>query len=389
MRGLALEGGGARGAYQVGVVKALYAGGHTFDGFVGTSIGAINAAILAQGDLDKAIDLWTQVSMDTIFAADEQRLMRIVEAEGFKLDAELKLALKKVVAGGGLCTKKMQSFIEQYICEEKIRSSGKDFGLVAFSLSDRKPHEVMLEDIPNGELVGYIMASASFPGFRPAKIGEKIFLDGAVYNNCPFHLLSGKGYDEIIVIRTNSYGIFPKIKDTKRIKMIAPKKYLGYTFSFSAENSKKNVELGYYDGLRYIENLRGGAYYIRAIDEGGLCARLMSLRSNAILETGKALGLSEFDEQRMLFEKIIPQLGAYLKLDKNFGYADFVVAVLEFAAQQRGIEQLKVYGFNELCSLVKSLPVKEKETTLIKRLSNNDVLARKETAVEVLVGHLL
>jgi len=388
MRGLALEGGGARGAYQVGVVKALYAEGITFDGFVGTSIGAINAAILAQGDLDKAIELWMGISVDTLFDADEQRLVRILEAE-MKIDADLTLAVKKVIQGGGFNTSNMMEFLNQYLCENKIRSSGKDFGLVTFSLSERRAHEVMLEDIPHGKLVNYLMASASFPGFNPAKIDEKIFLDGAVYNNCPFDLLNGRGYEEIIVIRTNSYGVFPKIKDKHRIKTISPKKRLGTTFSFSPENSKKNIELGYYDGLRFAKNLCGRAYYIYPVDETELCARLMSLNSSAILEVGRALGVSEIYEKRMLFEKIIPQLGSYLRLDKNFNYADFVVAVLEFAAKQRGVEPLDVYDFNQLCSLVKQLPVKEKEPNLIERLSNIDVLAKKETAVEILIDSLL
>ncbi|MGN1096989.1 MAG: patatin-like phospholipase family protein [Christensenellales bacterium] len=50
--GLALEGGGAKGAYHVGVVTALYESGYSFDAVVGTSIGALNAAILAQDGLE-------------------------------------------------------------------------------------------------------------------------------------------------------------------------------------------------------------------------------------------------------------------------------------------------------------------------------------------------
>ena len=44
---LVLQGGGALGAYQCGVYEGLYAGGLRPNWFVGTSIGAINAAILA------------------------------------------------------------------------------------------------------------------------------------------------------------------------------------------------------------------------------------------------------------------------------------------------------------------------------------------------------
>ncbi len=46
MRGLVLEGGGAKGCYQIGAYKALVEMGITFDYVVGTSIGAINAAMI-------------------------------------------------------------------------------------------------------------------------------------------------------------------------------------------------------------------------------------------------------------------------------------------------------------------------------------------------------
>lgn len=58
MLGLALEGGGAKGAYHMGVVKAYFEEGYYFDGVVGTSIGALNGAIIAQGDFELGYELW-------------------------------------------------------------------------------------------------------------------------------------------------------------------------------------------------------------------------------------------------------------------------------------------------------------------------------------------
>jgi len=75
MIGLALEGGGSRGAYHIGVVKAYLEAGYQFDGFVGTSIGAINAAILAQGEFEKAEELWTEISTSQLFDDDITKLI--------------------------------------------------------------------------------------------------------------------------------------------------------------------------------------------------------------------------------------------------------------------------------------------------------------------------
>src|SRR5688572_22680233 len=51
-RGLVLEGGGAKGAWQFGVIQALVKHGVNFSVVSGTSIGALNGAILATGRLD-------------------------------------------------------------------------------------------------------------------------------------------------------------------------------------------------------------------------------------------------------------------------------------------------------------------------------------------------
>jgi NTE family protein len=99
------------------------------------------------------------------------------------------------------------------------------------------------------------MASASYPLFQKEKIGENVFLDGAFYDNCPYKILLERGYDEIIVIRTNSAGIYRKMKDTNRIKVIAPQNNLGRVLQFSSERSKKNMESGYIDGLYFARNL--------------------------------------------------------------------------------------------------------------------------------------
>jgi CRP-like cAMP-binding protein/predicted acylesterase/phospholipase RssA len=59
-RALVLSGGGARGAYEAGVVSALFER-EDFDIVCGTSIGAINAALAAQGASGKLRDLWLGV----------------------------------------------------------------------------------------------------------------------------------------------------------------------------------------------------------------------------------------------------------------------------------------------------------------------------------------
>ena len=54
-RALVLSGGGSRGAYECGAWQALRELNVRLDGVYGTSIGALNAALVAQGDLEAAV----------------------------------------------------------------------------------------------------------------------------------------------------------------------------------------------------------------------------------------------------------------------------------------------------------------------------------------------
>jgi len=392
-RGLALEGGGAKGAYHIGVAKAFVDKGLEFDGFVGTSIGAVNAAILAQGDLDAAYDLWMNISPNHIFAAEEQPLLQLSDIKELELNADfisgVKGALTKVIGGRGVSTERMLEFLNTHLNEERIRTSRKDFGLVTLSLSERKPYELMLDDIPQGKLIDYIMASASFPGFSSVIIEGKKYLDGGLYNNCPVNLLSKLGYDEIVAVRVGSPGIVhPRIDKMKNVKLISPKEDLGSMMAFSAEASRTNIQIGYYDTLRFLENLRGSHYYIKLIDEDVINAQLMALNDEIIVEAGKILGLNGAVGKRMLFEKIIPRLGAYLKLDKDFDYTDFVVALLEKRAKQEEIERFQVYDYAGLCSLIISKAVVSAKAAK-KPISASLLPAyKKDTAVEIMTNHL-
>ena len=300
MRGLALEGGGAKGAYQIGVAKALLENGYEFDGFVGTSIGAVNAAALAQGDIETALSIWLNISMDKLFGRN---------------------LLTKIISERAINTDKIKALIEQSIDEKKVRASGKDFGLVTISRNDFKPHKLMLEDIPEGQLINYIMASASFPGFRSEKIDDASFLDGAFYDNCPYGLLYDKGYDEIIVIRTNAHGVFRKVRDSQIVKVISPVENLGHMMRFSQKRSERNIKLGYFDGLRYAQGLRGMMYYIKPFD-----------------------------------------------MPKDYDYSDFIISLLEFAARERGIERFRVYDYAELCAILKERPLPHERKTAVDRL---------------------
>ena len=62
--GLVLEGGGARGAYHVGAYLALCELGFKFQAIVGSSIGAINAAMFVSGDSYDCLRAWRSLDLE-------------------------------------------------------------------------------------------------------------------------------------------------------------------------------------------------------------------------------------------------------------------------------------------------------------------------------------
>ena len=64
---LVLSGGGSRGAYQAGAWQALAELGIDIDMVTGTSVGAINGAMVCQGDLDLTVKLWKEIETHMVF----------------------------------------------------------------------------------------------------------------------------------------------------------------------------------------------------------------------------------------------------------------------------------------------------------------------------------
>ena len=60
--GLVLDGGGARGAYQIGAWKALTEAGVKVNAVAGTSVGALNGALICMGDVKSAEEIWYVVN---------------------------------------------------------------------------------------------------------------------------------------------------------------------------------------------------------------------------------------------------------------------------------------------------------------------------------------
>ena len=356
MRGLVLEGGGAKGSYQLGAYKALLEMDIEISGITGTSIGAINGAMIAQGDFEKAKDLWMAIDPEEVFKMSTEDLSDLMNLNFDRNNVgRIFGRIKNIFENKGIDVEHIRKYLDEFVDEDKVRSSQLDFGLVTYSLTDFEPLELFIEDIPEGKLVEYLIASSYLPAFKGEKLDGKRFIDGAVHDNLPINMLAGRGYNEIIAIRTYGSGRIRPVDDevSVSVQYIGPTEDLGRVLEFVPERIEHNIRLGYLDTWRHYENLKGTNYYIRADEDEDYYFQLWQTIDNAsVLEAGRLLGCKDFPARRLLFEKIIPRLQGLLELDETVGYRELLIAALEVLAAKLEIEPYEIYNFSEFVRMI-------------------------------------
>jgi len=393
MLGLVLEGGGAKGSYEIGACKALNELGIEIDGVVGTSIGAVNGAMLVQGDLKKAYELWYDINPSDVLDVNDGDFKKLMSMNIKTKDlTNLAGKLVKVIRNKGFDTQNIRNLLEKYIDEKRIRESRMDFGIVTVSLTDKKPMELFKEDIPEGKITDYIMASAYHPAFKLEEVDGKLFIDGSFHDNLPIRLLYEKGYRSIIAIRLYAIGRVRKVKEKDlEITYIEPSEKLCHTLDFTNRGSRRNLLLGYYDTIKVFKNLKGRRYYIEPRNnEDFFLNYLLNIDAKKVLKIGRILGIEAVPYKRMLLEFIIPRLIEFLKLDKDTGYEELVIALVEEIAKKCKLDKFRVYEYDEFYT--KAIEgyeeIKDRPTYKIPRfIKQNEFLSRaaKEPIIDEIV----
>lgn len=258
MFGVVLEGGGTKGAYHIGAFKALKELNIDIDCIVGASIGAVNGALFAQGDWDKANEVWTRISPQDILLMPE----KMAEYKNIFDIHNLQSIFNEIKQNKGLDITPFDKLIREYIDEDKIRSSEVDFGLVTFNVTDGKEQALFLKDIPRNKLADYVIASACFPLFKPKRIDNSTFIDGGVTNNLPVDMLIRKGYRNIITVEVGGVGISKKVSGggCNIINIKTGSGDVG-TLDFNEKYIYEAKEIGYLETYKTFGKLTGEKFY--------------------------------------------------------------------------------------------------------------------------------
>ncbi len=187
-RALVLPGGGGRGAYQVGVAKAFLEVGIHFDMIFGTSIGAINGVMMAQGSIERLEECWCNLRPWDVFKLPSaQQIGRMVF--GHKL--------------GLLDTAPLEEMLRREVDLKKLKATSTSVGLFTTDLCSLETRLITIDDImSNNELIDVLMATAAVPiAFPPRQLhGSGLWVDGGLVRNTPLRAAIDRGAEEIFMV---------------------------------------------------------------------------------------------------------------------------------------------------------------------------------------------
>ena len=365
--GLVLDGGGARGAYQIGAWKALTEAGVKVSAVAGTSVGALNGALICMGDVDKAEQIWHDMTFSRVMDVDDNWMERLFEGENSL--REILSEVKKRLSEGGVDITPLRSLIHECVDEEKIRQSGIELCLLTFSVSQMKELDLSIHDIPEGMLEDFLLASAYLLGFKNEKLHGQTYVDGGVINNFPINSLLERGYKDIIQIRIFGPGRVPKVKSNSDALLyeIAPKVKLGSIIEFDSRRSRQNLKIGYYDAKRMIYGLSGRIYYIEQMREEWYYEKILE-------------GLSEIERAEIAF---------VLRLSRKHTNTELYLAMLEASAKLLHVPKYRIYTVEELEQKVWKSYEKRKDKINLPRFVHIFMDIRKDTQMNLKGRHFL
>lgn len=190
MRALVLSGGGVKGAYQAGALKYLLGQGNVYDIYTGSSVGAINAAFLAQfeeGDEPDAgrglYQLWQNLGAKNIYRPWNYGMMGVLPA---------------LWKGSLFDSAPLRHLLEKTIKIPCLKTSGKRLIVTAVSETTEEAGHWTEAD---SDIIDGVMASAAFPGVLPSIYARgDYWMDGGVRDNSPVAVAIQAGATEIDVI---------------------------------------------------------------------------------------------------------------------------------------------------------------------------------------------
>ena len=325
--GIAFAGGAGRGAYEIGVWKAMHETG--FDQAVsavsGSSVGGLNAALFLQGDFEKAVKTWENISDKKILSLGNeslqewlQRGFHVFDRAGLTQIIEESLDLDVFDHPPGsvkncyiTCFRVSKEEKGRYLAhlEDPVRSPVP-------ALSEKGAEYFNMKDFSDSDRVRLLLATSAIPFVYPKeKIQGHYYIDGGTWSrkssdNLPVLPLYEKEKCDFIIALALEEDYYNTDFKTKypgaEILVIRPQENPGRFMNFSPELAKKRIEQGYQDTIGIFRRIKGLAENIK---EGFLSAQDMRKKRELQQESAR---------NQMIVENILEQMEKeYLGIGHN------------------------------------------------------------------------
>lgn len=345
---LVLAGGGSRGSYQIGVWQALSELDIKIDTVTGTSVGALNAALVAMGSFETAQRLWQDIETSMVFAVDLDESLPMSQ----KINTMVKQFISDYAKQGGTDAYPLKQVLDKTIDYNMVVNSGINCGIVAFDKKKLKPLEIFADEIEPELFTEYLLASSSlYPAIKSCKIGDNEYVDGGYGDNLPIELAMKRGADFVIAVDLEAVGIVRKdtLKLPKNLKVIKSYWDLGPLLVFDGEMIRRNMRLGYLDTMKAFGAFEGKAYtFIK-----NQIRVFMKEKQGDSINQNRCLGIS-FQQNGLtrMQHMFMLHLNNHLKRKYGKGFklrqSSFFLACIEAAAECFEISPEKIYSINHL-----------------------------------------
>lgn len=291
---LVLSGGGARAAYQVGVLMAvkelLPPQSNPFSIITGTSAGAINAVSLAsnsddfQSGIDQLCRLWEQLNIDNVFRTEWQDLVGGVYRFGRSFfhqgvdyhrplslldNSPLNAFLKANINFSGIQNNIDRGVLKALSVAAMAYTTGNsvNFFQGAEHLTGWERYHRM--GIPTVIGMEHLLASSAIPGVFPTvRIGQEYFGDGAMRQLAPISPALHLGADRIFIIGVSGNRQAPKMRNKPSSKHPPSMAQMAGHLLNSAFVDSLEADIEYLDTINQL--LGSGVYQHTEKDEPAL-----------------------------------------------------------------------------------------------------------------------
>lgn len=224
--GIVFSGGGAKGAFQLGVWKWLDEHGFAdrFTGISGASVGALNSLLFARGDYENAEAVWMKMEEGDLTRPNEKleenmyNNARVLKSFGIEPEATFLMQLPSILSNwkenaGLFSREKLEKIVRENITLESLQDKLVYVSLAALTLRLKKTgsrkmivkSEYTYLDTRSKDSerknIKKVLASAAYPlAYTPVGVDGRICFDGGMLDNEPIYPLIKAGYRKILVV---------------------------------------------------------------------------------------------------------------------------------------------------------------------------------------------